>query len=592
MRILTIIMALFLLISVGCREKHDVRLDGLEDLMKTEPDSALAILESFGDSTFAEDFDRARYAMLLMMTRDKCYLPLEPDSTLLWANGIFHTRNDKYNEERSRYYAGLAFRHAGEYRSALWEALNAIDVAESAADTFWIAKAHDLAYEIYSETYDWKNAAIEADLAAIFFKRAGAERFHHYALIEKTIALNNPGDKYTGLPTAEGLPLLDSLINVFRTNGDSVFLETGLSQKSTLLYRLGEIESGKAILDTLLEWSSSKEIYYSGLPVLISDALLHHQDPQPFLKELEKGMNSRQDTLHFLTLKKEIAVTSTDWKTAYLASDSSLRIAEIILGEWVFSPLEEMKVTYTSTIAQNKEEENKRLYRSKIILQILIGILIIVIASGYYHIRRHARKKQRETMNRLMEVIEERENLNQLLAFKESIESENLLLKEKLNMRQKDLDEIQNQLNRLERVAPLTLSLNRENLLSNRIDTLCGLGMEYYGEEDNQKFKNVVFNQIQTELTRLRSEKFRKEFVGKVNAVHADIVERFRKQIPQAKDSDLTWFAMLVAGIQPITISFLLDMKKDTFYSLRRRYKGYIEKSEAPDKEEFLAFFP
>lgn len=195
-------------------------------------------------------------------------------------------------------------------------------------------------------------------------------------------------------------------------------------------------------------------------------------------------------------------------------------------------------------------------------------------------------------MNQLLEVIAERESLSRVLSLKENIESENIRLKESLRKNQQDLESAHQKITQLKIIEPLILSLNRENLLSNRIDTLCNLGMEYYGADDNQKYKNIVFNQIQTELGKLRTEKFRKEFVKKVNTLHADIVDRFRKQIPQAKDSDMIWFAMVVAGIQPITISFLLNMKKDTFYSLRRRFRTYIEKSDSPDKNEFLVFFP
>ena len=163
----TIILIFIVLLVAACHEKHDSRLDGLEELMATAPDSALTILEELPESTLATDFDKARHAMLLMMAKDKYYLPLQPDSNLLWANEVFHQRKDIRNEMKSRYYAGLAYRHIGEYRDALWEALNAIDLSHEAADTFWMGKAHELAYDMYSETYDYHNADIEADKDAI-----------------------------------------------------------------------------------------------------------------------------------------------------------------------------------------------------------------------------------------------------------------------------------------------------------------------------------------------------------------------------------------------------------------------------------------
>lgn len=130
MRLVTLLF--ILLLMAACHEKHDARLDGLEELMATAPDSALNFLQELPESTMTTDFDKARYAMLLMMAKDKCYMPLQPDSMLLWANEVFHKRMDLKNEMKSRYYSGLAFRHVQDYRQALWEALNAIDLSHEA----------------------------------------------------------------------------------------------------------------------------------------------------------------------------------------------------------------------------------------------------------------------------------------------------------------------------------------------------------------------------------------------------------------------------------------------------------------------------
>ena len=187
-----IIYTLLVVLLAACKEDNDPRLDLWEEQMLSAPDSILTVLEDTDPAALSTDYDRARYPLLLMMARDKCYLSLQPDSALNKATEYFHKKKDLLNETKARYYAGLAERHVGNYQQAIWETLNAIDRAHEAADTFWMGRTHDLAYEIYMATYDCHNAAIEADKAAIYFKRAGAIPFHRDALLEKAQALNLP----------------------------------------------------------------------------------------------------------------------------------------------------------------------------------------------------------------------------------------------------------------------------------------------------------------------------------------------------------------------------------------------------------------
>ena len=209
-----------MLLLSGCQEKHDPLFDQLESRVSDNPDSVRTVLESIDPSEIQNDFDRSRHAILLMMARDKCYLSLHPDSTLNKASEYFHITKDPLNEAKARYYAGLAERHVKNYQQAIWEALHAIDRAHEAADTFWMGRAHDLAYEVYINTYDCINAAIEADKAAVYFKCAGATPFHRYALLEKAHALNYPV-KEDGTTVGRGTYLLDSLKNVAIMDRDS-----------------------------------------------------------------------------------------------------------------------------------------------------------------------------------------------------------------------------------------------------------------------------------------------------------------------------------------------------------------------------------
>ena len=140
----------------------------------------------------------------------------------------------------------------------------------------------------------------------------------------------------------------------------------------------------------------------------------------------------------------------------------------------------------------------------------------------------------------------------------------------------------------------IELSQKQSNILGNKIDTLCNLAMEYYNEDNdcNKAFKNEIYHKVSAELRELKSDKFLKNLERRINETHNNILTRFQAQLPKIAKDNMRWIALVIGGIQPRTISFLLDMNIRTLYSKRARVRSYIEKSDAPNKREFLLFFP
>ncbi|MDE5880671.1 MAG: hypothetical protein K2H60_02980, partial [Muribaculaceae bacterium] len=548
-------------------------------------------------------------------------LPLQPDSALNQATEYFHKKKDLLNETKARYYAGLAERHVGNYQQAIWETLNAIDRAHEAADTFWMGRAHDLAYEIYMATYDCHNAAIEADKAAIYFKRAGAVPFHRYALLEKAQALNYPVYE-DDTPIGRGMFLLDSLKNVALTDQDSALAVSCLYHQCIYNFENKDYEIAQTKIDSLLTFSQDSTILTHLLPYIISMQMAQGQYPRLLLKEYEATLGTQQDTMSYLQTKRKLAATNHNWESAFQLSDSLLTYYEILFADKTFRSVDEIKDNYNKAIIKNKQNENKRLKRSRTLIGcftfgcILIAILFIIL------LRRRNKHKQQETMGKLLEIASENEALKIQTNVHEAIVAENETLRKTLQEKEDTLTEhkdletkvrdydrilsentsLKEQLKIQEKIlnnpAPqdstgiFDLSLKRSSLIGNKIDTLCNMAMEYYGCEATQAHKNDIYNRILKELKQLKSEKFLKDFEHKVNDIHNSILDRLQKQLPEVAKGNLRWIAMFIGGLHPRTISFLLDMKIQTLYSKRLRVRSYIEKSDAPDKKEFLFFFP
>lgn len=613
----TIILIFVMLLAAACHEKHDARLDGLEELMATAPDSALTILEELPESTLVTDFDKARHAMLLMMAKDKCYLPLQPDSNLLWANEVFHRRKDIRNEMKSRYYAGLAYRHIGEYRDALWEALNAIDLSHEAADTFWMGKSHDLAYEIYSQTYDYHNAAIEADKAAIYFKKAGAEASHRYALLEKAAVLNFPTNNTTQLPIGEGSDLLDSLIDICSPDEHSLILAEALLQKSHLTCQLNNVAKSMILLDSLILICNNPHFNKARLSIIIDNKIRISENPVSELEEFQEMLTTHEDSISFLALKKQYAISLKNWKDAFTYTDSLLQYAENILGDKTFNSIDEIALLYNNRISERKEKENATLRRTRTILLFLSLLIIVCISISFFLYHRNAKINHKKILAQILDIGHERDILKQVAESHEIVLSENSLLKKKLvnhdSLISENIElkqelssqmEIVSEMIRLQEQAssqenPIDMpkilydmSSQRLDFLGTRIDTLCEIAKHLIECESQPILQKSLRNNLMKEVKQLRSIQYKKSIITKVNRLHNDIVNRIHNQLPKATKGDLTWLGMVIWGFQPNTICFILDMEKQTFYSKRSRLRQYIELSNAPDKQEFLLYFP
>ncbi|MDE6769102.1 MAG: hypothetical protein K2J78_05175 [Muribaculaceae bacterium] len=620
-----IIYILLVVLLAACKEKNDPRLDLWEEQMLSAPDSILTVLEDTDPAALSTDYDRARYPLLLMMARDKCYLPLQPDSALNQATEYFHKKKDLLNEAKARYYAGLAERHAGNYQQAIWETLNAIDRAHEAADTFWMGRAHDLAYEIYMATYDCRNAAIEADNAAIHFKRAGAVAFHRYALLEKAQALNLPVYE-DNTPVGRGMFLLDSLKNIALTDQDFSLAASCIYNKIVYYYRAKDYKTTRLLTDSIILLSQDAFLRHELLPIMISQSLSYGEQPIELLKEYSMALTTRQDSMNYIHKQREISVATNNWHRAYELADSLLSYYEIILGEKTFKSLDEVTSNYHMQLLSAKQKESESLQRTKIWISCASGGGILVLILVIVLIRTHNKRKEENLMSQLAVIASENKDLkdrqvqigekvsNEIESLKtkiqsqESLESENSQLKQQLrsqadltteiNSLKEELDthkDVENTLRLQKDFAQdnmVQLSLNRASLLGNRIDTLCEMAMEYYGCDDNDSYKNEIYHRVLKELKQLKSERFLKELESRIDHIHRNILTRFQEQLPVIAKGNIMWFALSIGGLQPRTISFLLDMKIQTLYSKRLRVRSYIEKSDAPDKKEFLLFFP
>ena len=123
-RSLLISLLLLLVAGVaGCGGAHryDGRLVAVDSLMKSDPDSALALVEALSPDSLTTDGDRAYCDLLLTQARYKCYIKATSDSNINRAlNYYSHHNNDREKLTRAYIYKGAVMDELGHPDSAMY----------------------------------------------------------------------------------------------------------------------------------------------------------------------------------------------------------------------------------------------------------------------------------------------------------------------------------------------------------------------------------------------------------------------------------------------------------------------------------------
>ena len=422
------------------------------------------------------------------------------------------------------------------------------------------------------------------------------------------------------------MALLDSLKQVAFNDGDSSLVASCIYHQSIYSYEAKNYDLAERQIDSISKYSTHTALIDDLLPNIIFMQTAKGLDPEQLLDEYRCQLVTPDDTLSYLKLKSRNEAAKGNWKSAYHIADSMRIYYNMIMGDKVFRSVDEIRDIHNKKIIEAQQEENINLKFSQFIISyIALGIILAAI-SIFLLIRIRSKKKEKETMGQLLEIASENEDLKEKLNTCDRITAENISLKKQVEQQHRVIeqqDHLKIKLNDLDRLMSENTTLReqlelhkskeeedqsdsetlstaniqnlinrRTSLLGNRIDTLCEMAMDYYEDNDTKTSKNIIYNRVVKELKHLKSESYLKGLESKVNEIHDNIIERFKNQLPEIVKGNTRWIALMIGGLSPQTISFLLDMKIQTLYSKRLRVRSYIEKSDAPDKNEFLLYFP
>ena len=129
-------------------------LQHIETIIESNPDSALAMLQTIDRNSLTNDRDKALYGMLYTEALDKNHEPIPDDSLIGFAAQYFSDHNDKRRSMIALNYKGRVQYLNQNHPSALVSFIKANELAKELSDPFWTGMTARGIADIYQESFN------------------------------------------------------------------------------------------------------------------------------------------------------------------------------------------------------------------------------------------------------------------------------------------------------------------------------------------------------------------------------------------------------------------------------------------------------
>ena len=187
------VIALLICMMGACDRPESRRLQRAEAVMESAPDSALAILDSIDTATLTHASDRALYALLLTQGRIKTYEVLIDDSLISTAVRYYEDHGPDSNLMKSLFYQGEILSNNREFSKAIIPSMRAREMAISADNPYWHAKASELIGDMLNQTFYYSEAIVYSRESASLYEKVNKVANHRFALCDVAIDYSNIG---------------------------------------------------------------------------------------------------------------------------------------------------------------------------------------------------------------------------------------------------------------------------------------------------------------------------------------------------------------------------------------------------------------
>ena len=536
--------------------KYHGELLRAESILDSLPDSAREILKNIPRNTIDTREDLALRDLLQAEVDYKLYQDDANDSLISLAISEFQRNNDRNRLMRALFQRVQKKYYRADYKSAMMDALTALDIAEESRDTFYLAKINDQIADIYNYNYNFLKLANTSEKP--YYILVGKKRTSLFMLVDIARNLCNIGQ------IEESLALTDSVLSQ-ADSGDFKLTAYAYECRIRPFLRLENL--GKAIesVDSSLKYNKSGALQNKTIPVLLaikSGNLLEAKTA------IDKAIN---DTLSDLSIEDfnyinymynmasgdTVAALKFFEKMSNIQNDSLLKLCNDNIG------LIENDYNKSKFLKESSEAERFRM----LLIFVLIGVVIIL--ATVYICYRHKKHKV------FLISKQQEEYIRQLVG---SIRAQQMSLKE-LEQR---VDEKSKQSDKA--------LLGIQELFAERFEIVNLMCQDYYEKKDASNLvKASLIKDIEKTLQKIGSKDSLSKIEQVLDSYFDGIASKLYDTLPDLRPQDRALLLLTLANLSAKTICIVCQLKDNIYYyNRRRKLKEKILSSSSQYKDEVL----
>lgn len=568
LRTLLLFFPLLLLAFVSCGKRNDglPALQRVALLTNTQPDSAMALLDSLRDSIFLQPRSvRMYYDLLTVKARDKAYIRHTSDSLIRSVLRYYERQDDKKHLPETYYYAGRVYSDLGDAPQALNYFIRASETADG--------KDYGLLSRIYSQIGTLYLYQDVYDKALPVFRKC-----YQYNLLEgdsagMVYAIRNMGRTYRTLDQ------VDSALHYYK-EADSLAIKLGSNllrmrvngEFSAYYTQLGMYkEAYKCLQWAFLQFNSDDRApaystvahYYLNINQLDSALIyftkLLKMDDYLYLQSAYKGLGE------IATKRGNYAEACSYWALYEMYRDSVQSITQT-------ETVRKINALYNY---QLREEENNRLQmqnRQQKNYIVWITASMVVAVALFFAYRQNRKRKEEGRINQLQKL--------------------KALEEQKYRQSQEFIEENK------KRIAELEKELQASKIVQNQPQQELLHARKQSLEKDNEQVE--AYRRLEAEAVKAleTSDIFRKchEVDGNLSAedwqtltaaidfTYSQFTHRLKDLYP-VSEVELQVCLLLKIGISSTRIAQLVLRSKQAVTSIRKRlYKKVLGQEGTPDE--------
>ncbi len=582
----TIIIAL---IVCSCRESQNYQiLRQADSVMEEYPDSALSIINTVNPEFLESSRDKAFYSLLKTQALVKNDYNVDSDSIINNAVSYYEKEGESKELMRTMFYQSWIKYYKNDYKSAMDYAMRAHDLANKYNDNYWIAKTAEFISSIFSSTYNPMEGIKYSQEAIKHYMKSNKIRNLRFVCCDLAVNYNMLHEP------KKGIAILDSIISIAKTDPvDSMLLSYCYSYLPQMYVKCKEYKKAKEIINL---HKNLGRYYYSGPKdlAIMAEIELNLNNPEVALNHLRNGDSISVDLADRAAILDKYVMyfkQKAMLDKALTYSDSVVKLQDNKVRDILKQSVTASQRDYYNDNAQKFKHKAHHLKKW---ISILIGILLLIVMVGIIMHRLRIKWKDLELSQRITDM--------QLLAAQMKLkENETFILNKNLHEKEENIgiytDTISQQKHKIDSLSTelernksqaQSMSYEVERLYKSQWSTINMLCDEFFGNIGDRKVRDLILNNIENELTRLRDPKFFKEVEDSVNKYMDNIVCRLRSQCVFLKNDDILFLMLSYAGFSKRAVSLFTDIKLKYYYTKRSRLINKIEQSDAKDKQEFV----